>query len=134
MKEKKDCKIVQDLLPTYIEGLTSNETTEYIEEHLKNCEDCKKVYESMKMNEAKEESIDKDVDYFKKYNKKLKLLKNAIIIILIGIILPFVITTGRKVLIIVNMNEKMSNYADVDNYYAKATQYGRRYCKCYREI
>ena len=34
MKEKKECKVVQDLLPNYIEGLTTKETNEFIEEHL----------------------------------------------------------------------------------------------------
>ena len=28
---KKDCKIVQDLLPNYIENLTKEETSKYIE-------------------------------------------------------------------------------------------------------
>ena len=42
MKENKECKIVQDLLPNYIEKLTNEETNKFIEEHLKNCEDCKK--------------------------------------------------------------------------------------------
>ena len=32
MKEKKDCKIVQDLLPNYIEKLTNEETNNFIEE------------------------------------------------------------------------------------------------------
>ena len=37
MKEKRDCKIVQDLLPNYIENLTNEETNHFIEEHLKEC-------------------------------------------------------------------------------------------------
>ena len=48
MKENKECKIVQDLLPNYIEKLTNEETNKFIEEHLKNCEDCKKNYDDMK--------------------------------------------------------------------------------------
>ena len=35
MKEKRNCKIVQDLLPNYIENLTNQETNSFIEEHLK---------------------------------------------------------------------------------------------------
>ena len=35
MKEINECKIVQDLLPNYIENLTNEETNKYIEEHLK---------------------------------------------------------------------------------------------------
>ena len=30
MKEKKDCKIVQDLLPNYNENLTNEETNKFI--------------------------------------------------------------------------------------------------------
>ena len=30
MKESEKCKVIQDLLPIYIEKLTSNETNEYI--------------------------------------------------------------------------------------------------------
>ena len=39
MKEKRDCKIIQDLLPNYIEKLTNEETNNFIEEHLKECID-----------------------------------------------------------------------------------------------
>ena len=46
MKEVKDCKIVQDLLPSYIDGLTNEDTNQYIEEHLKECEECKKKLEN----------------------------------------------------------------------------------------
>ena len=35
MKEKRECKIVQDLLPNYVDGLTNEETNKYIEEHIK---------------------------------------------------------------------------------------------------
>ena len=44
---KKECKIVQDLLPNYLEKVTNTETNEFIEEHIKNCEECKKAYSSM---------------------------------------------------------------------------------------
>ena len=47
MKEKRDCKIVQDLLPNYIEKLTNEETNKYITEHLNECKDCKKVLKEM---------------------------------------------------------------------------------------
>ena len=36
MNQKKDCKIILDLLPNYVEKVTSKETNSYIEEHLKN--------------------------------------------------------------------------------------------------
>ena len=47
MNEKKDCKIVQDLLPNYIENLTSEETNLFIKEHLKECNECQNILENM---------------------------------------------------------------------------------------
>ncbi|MFG6319378.1 MAG: zf-HC2 domain-containing protein, partial [Clostridia bacterium] len=48
MMKMKECKIVQDILPNYIEQLTSEETNQYVEEHLNSCEECKNIYENMK--------------------------------------------------------------------------------------
>ena len=59
MKEKRECKLVQDLLPNYIEKVTSEETNQYIEEHLQNCTDCEKVYTSM-TEEIKAKALDTD--------------------------------------------------------------------------
>lgn len=42
-----DCDIVCDLLPLYHDGVVSETTKESIKEHLKNCADCKKEYESL---------------------------------------------------------------------------------------
>ena len=37
------CYIVKDLLPGYIDGLTCEETNAEIREHLKGCQDCRRV-------------------------------------------------------------------------------------------
>lgn len=85
MKEKRDCKIVQDLLPNYIEKLTNEETNAFIEKHLNNCDDCKKILENMKkdLNVNMTSKDKKAVKYFKKYKSKLKILKIAMVIILV---------------------------------------------------
>ena len=44
---EKECKLVQDLLPNYIEKLTSEESNKIIEEHLKECPECRKILENM---------------------------------------------------------------------------------------
>lgn len=41
------CEIIRDLLPSYIEGLTSEESNQSIEDHLKTCPKCKKYFEEM---------------------------------------------------------------------------------------
>ena len=42
-----DCEIVEDLLPLYHDGVVNAVTAEAVEEHLKECEGCKKEYESI---------------------------------------------------------------------------------------
>ena len=116
-----DCKIIRDLFPSYIDGLTNESTNQYIEEHLNNCEECKKVLEDMK-KELKLDATQKDskeVEYIKKFNKRMKLLK----IVLIGILLIFLLSYARKMLIIVNLNNELSEYANSTNYYMKSLNF-----------
>ena len=47
-KDKLTCDIILDLLPSYVDGLTREETTEAVKEHLEECTDCKKSYDGMK--------------------------------------------------------------------------------------
>ena len=44
---KEDCDIIQDLLPSYLEGLTTDKTNRFINEHINDCADCKKAAEGM---------------------------------------------------------------------------------------
>ena len=121
MKEKKDCKIIQDLLPNYIEKLTSDDTNKYVDEHLNECADCKKIYENMekdfKFNNAKRD--DREVKYLKKYNNILKLLRNVLLIILV----LFIIIIGRKIFILTNLSNKANNMITQTNYYTKTETY-----------
>lgn len=41
------CKIIEDLLPLYIEELTGEETSCFVREHLAECESCRGMYERM---------------------------------------------------------------------------------------
>ncbi len=63
---KEDCGIIQDLLPSYIEGLTTDRTNCFIHEHIGNCADCKKAAEGMARNIEVVASVERP-------NKKLML-------------------------------------------------------------
>ena len=41
------CDIIRDLLPLYAEDLVSEETAEYVKEHLQTCQTCQKELENM---------------------------------------------------------------------------------------
>ena len=40
---KLDCELIQDLLPLYAEGLCSPASRRAVEEHLSDCEDCRRL-------------------------------------------------------------------------------------------
>ncbi len=117
----KNCKIVQDLLPNYIEGLTDKETNEYVKQHLNECKKCRNVYESLKENlENSEIPIDgKKVNYFKKYKRRMTQLKVIIFIVFFIIFLVF----WRRMIILLMVSQKAEKNQQSDNYYVKYTQY-----------
>ena len=121
MKEKRDCEIVQDLLPNYIEKLTNEETNIYIEEHLKECSECQSIYENMKRDVTSDnpKREKREIKYIKKYSEKLKVLK----VIILVIIAVFAIDTGRKMIIIAELVDKSSSYVDSNNYHKKVVNY-----------
>lgn len=41
--EKMRCDIIRDLIPSYVDGLCSEATRECVEEHMKSCEECRKM-------------------------------------------------------------------------------------------
>lgn len=47
MNKQYDCNIIFDLLPLYIDSMTTDETDEVVRMHLQECEKCRQVYESM---------------------------------------------------------------------------------------
>ena len=47
MKNNLSCAIVRDLLPSYIDGLTSQETNESVKAHLNECTSCRAAYREM---------------------------------------------------------------------------------------
>lgn len=121
MNEKRSCKIVQDLLPNYIEKLTNEESNNFIQEHLKECKECKRVFEDMQKDlsvDTKENEITK-VNYIKKYNRKLKSLK----IILLIILAIFLIRTGRNMIIMAELVNKANEHISSKNYRKISTSY-----------
>lgn len=69
MKNDLSCAVVRDLLPSYIDKLTSKETNEAVERHLGGCEDCRRVLAAMQGGDdpaEQHEAENKEIDYLKK--------------------------------------------------------------------
>ena len=72
---KNDCKIIKDLLPLYAEDMVSEETAQYIDEHLKDCEECRTELESLKdgaVVEKEEKKPEMPIDSSKPFKKIMK--------------------------------------------------------------
>ena len=55
---KIPCEIIRDLLPSYIDGLTSHVTNKAIEEHMKDCSACEEALQQMRAPEIELPEID----------------------------------------------------------------------------
>ena len=100
-----DCEVIQDLFPSYIDGLTSEKTNAVIEEHLADCEKCRKVLASMKgetgMKPEMTPDEKKEIDFLKKNKKRnLGILMGSII----GAIFLVLFTMAVRLFTIGNKN------------------------------
>lgn len=73
------CEIIRDLLPSYIDGLTSEISNAAIEEHLEECVECRQYVEAMKKEmlskryvEMSKEKLQEDIKPFKKIKKETR--------------------------------------------------------------
>ena len=66
----KDCNIVKDLLPLYIEELCSKDSMEFVEKHLEDCAECRESYQYLKCSEVCADSVEKkEINAFQKLEK-----------------------------------------------------------------
>ena len=55
---RNECNIIRDILPLYAENMVSFDTADFVEEHLKSCEACRKEYERTKDPQPTQEISD----------------------------------------------------------------------------
>ena len=110
------CEIIQDLMPTYIDGLASESTVRMIEEHIAGCDDCRKMLESMKsddeMSAAPDEREVKEIDFLKKSRNKNR--RAVILGILLTILLAAAAVGAKQYIIGSEYRGDMSCDIEVD--------------------
>lgn len=84
---KVTCDVIRDLLPLYVEKMTSDDSCTMIEEHLASCEDCRNYLKELET--ADEIPIDTDVTPFLKI--KSTLLKKKIQAVIVSLIVLIVL-------------------------------------------
>lgn len=85
MKENIECKIVENLLPNYIDNLTDNDINIYIEKHIEKCPRCAQALADMNGG-FKLEKINKDkhINYFKKLKRRVAIIITVVLLIAIA--------------------------------------------------
>lgn len=92
MKDNVSCEMVKDVLPAYVEKQTSAETNNLVEEHIKECETCKKALEEIK--EKKVESLGKEKNNLKKKTKFIIIGCSILAVLLIAIFVRYFVIGG----------------------------------------
>ncbi len=91
----RECNIVKDLLPLYVEELCSEDSKEYVEEHMKSCQECKESFEYLKYSEVCIKEVEKkEINAFQKLERYISarimisyVLFLVVVVIGIGILL-----------------------------------------------
>lgn len=88
-----NCNVIKDLIPLKVEELLSHDSDALVEEHLKKCDDCRKYYNSVKLDyekieskEEKEDGIDELIKKISRYQKNIKLAVICVAMLLSSII------------------------------------------------
>ncbi len=88
MCDKLKCEVVRDLLPNYIEGLTSAETSDAVYRHMEDCEDCKKLHDKLKADMAVPKFEKKDLLRLLRAIRKARMTQ-IVLAVLGGIVLTW---------------------------------------------
>jgi len=112
MKNDLTCAVVRDLLPSYVEGLASEETNGAVEAHLAVCPDCAARKRAMTAPEQAAEQAEtaKEVDYLKRVKRRnrkrvlLSILATAAGLLAVLLLKVFVIGTPLQPQILAAVN------------------------------
>lgn len=86
----RECKLVADLWPLYLDGELSEESKEFVEEHLKKCEDCQKLSKTNHEVEISQllQPVEPSINSPEKFLLKLKSRVQTVIAgVLVGILI-----------------------------------------------
>lgn len=84
--ERVTCGIIQDLLPSYRDGLTGEGVTEMLGEHLAECTQCKQRYEEIKRQQ--ELADNEEASRGRSFWEKMRSIKYYVVGFVVGLTLP----------------------------------------------
>lgn len=76
---KLNCEVIRDLLPSYIDGLTSQESNRLVEEHLEGCAECREYLKEMQADLSAEAAVEKNKKAIRPFGKLNRRIKQRIV-------------------------------------------------------
>ena len=119
-----NCDVIQDLLPSYLDKISSESTNKLIEEHLQSCLKCQEVLKSMNKDIDGKiiENQDEQIDFLKGYRKNkirsviFAVALTIIIILLVGIIGTYLFIKFEDTRYNIDLNDVNVEYMYIDEY------------------
>lgn len=111
---KYSCELIKDLLPLYQDEVCSEESAEIIEEHLKQCPECRKLAASMKIDfRISEPEVKRDGAALKKC---FTLIRKRFLLILLVIVLSLPLLTVTLRLTVNQLRKEGICFTNIDDY------------------
>lgn len=86
---KITCDIIQDLIPSYVDGICTDATKECVNEHMRECDSCTNLIELYRDVQITDPTMEqKQIDGFKKFHRQMKfmnLYSLMLVLLLIGL-------------------------------------------------
>ena len=95
---KLSCKVIEDMLPMYYDGICSEDSAALVEEHLKKCQHCRQVLSDLRADVDLPENIVDDIKPLKQIQKTYKKMRLGwlIAIICVLVLMPVAFLIGNK--------------------------------------
>ncbi len=83
-----NCNIIKDLIPSYIDGLLSDESKKLVDNHIESCEECKKYIEICTsecnvLEEINKKELREFMKFYGKFKRNSRLFMICIVLILV---------------------------------------------------
>lgn len=93
----KNCDITRDLIPLYLDGVCSESSKDFINEHISTCPQCKQIFDDVKTTDVNIKIDDDMTQAVKNTGKKIKKDKKKAVVKAVVIVLAMVFIVGSFV-------------------------------------
>lgn len=112
MSKKIPCEVIRDLMPSYMDGISSEASNRMIQEHVEECSKCADILADMRTPEVEEirekEGQQREIDYLKKVKKRNR------IIVFCAVLAAVILTAAGAVKILKDIYGGEYMLADID--------------------